>query len=147
MSTLTFRGIRYERIQKPELAESETIPVASRPFLRRGTAVKLSPRSDAPLPSDTPAERARVYRLVRYQAGASRPVPRRSICEGGIIRSRLTAELLGIDPAARQSEPVRPGGIVRSRRTAELLGLNPLLLLKRHQYRGVAYEKAANRFH
>lgn len=143
MSTLTFRGIRYERFQKPELAASETALFAARPSLRRRTAVELSPPSGAPLPSDTPAERTRVYRLVRYQAGASRPVPRRSIREGGIIRSRLTAELLGIDPAGRQSDPVRPGGIIRSRRTAELLGLNPRLLLKRHQYRGIAYERAA----
>ena len=46
-----------------------------------------------------------------------------TIQAGGFIRSRMTAELLGIDVSLSRAKTVQVGGFIRSRRLAELVGL------------------------
>ena len=59
--------------------------------------------------------------VLAWQANRFRPT---TIQAGGFVRSRMTAELLGIDVASTQAKTFRVGGFIRSRRLAQLVGLD-----------------------
>ena len=64
---------------------------------------------------------------------------RRTIQSGGFIRSRMTAELIGVEPSPTPSLTVRPGGFLRSRPLAILLGVDSTPFVRKRIYRGVQY--------
>ena len=123
MSVFTFRGVDYER--------DSMLPGAEAPFqqliyssLAQKERVIRSAQTAELLQLEDPQECSHlVYRGVPVRPLLAKRLDRGPIQQGGFIRSRMTAELLGINPVKAASAPVRLRGVVRSRPTAYLLNL------------------------
>ena len=143
MSRYVFRGHSYEK-----LARSADVSTTSRELIYkkksltdRQNHIIRSKGTAALLDLDiTPSTESRlVYRGCPVLSQASSLRLRRTIQPGGFVRSRMTAELIGVEPAPISSPTVRPGGFLRSRPLATLLGVEPLLIASNKIYRGVQY--------
>ena len=139
MSVLTFRGVRYER---GSLISSSEVPVQQLVYRSPAQEKRLirSARTAALLQLEDPKEETPlVYRGVPVRHLQAKRPDRAPIQRAGVIRSRMTAELLGINPAKAGGAPVQPHGVVRSRATADLLGLDRTRSKPTRMYRGIAY--------
>ena len=143
MSRYVFRGHSYEK-----LARSSDVSTTSRELIyRKKSSVELqnhiirSKETAQLLDLDiSPStDRGLVYRGCHVSPQVSSLRSRRTIQPGGFIRSRMTAELIGVEPSPTPSLTVRPGGFLRSRALAILLGVetNPFVFKK--IYRGIEY--------
>ena len=134
MSVLTFRGVRYER---GSLLTTSEAPVQQ--LLYRKRVIRSAPTA-ALLKLEGPKSDTRlVYRGVPVRSLQAKRIDRAPIQQGGVLRSRMTAELLGINPVKASGAAVRPHGVVRSRATAELLKLDCKRGKLSRMYRAVAY--------
>ena len=139
MSVLTFRGVHYEQGSLSSCSEALVQQLVYRSPAREQRVIRSAPTA-ALLQLDDPKGISRlIYRGVPVQSLTAKKPERASIQLGGFIRSRMTAELLGINPVKAVGEPVRLHGFVRSRETADLLKLDCRKKLSRKFYRGVAY--------
>ena len=139
MSALTFRGVRYERGSLHATSEAPAQQLVYRSPAQEKRLIRSAPTA-ALLRLEGPKEKARlVYRGVPVRALQVKRLDRAPIQRGGVIRSRMTAELLGINPVKAAGAPVRPHGVVRSRATADLLKLDCTRGKASRVYRGVAY--------
>ena len=139
MSVLTFRGVHYERASPASGAEAPFQQLLYRSPAQEKRVIRSAPTA-ALLQLKDPKEFSRlVYRGVPVRPfRAKRPI-HAPIVQGGVIRSRMTAELLGIIPVKTAGAPVRDHGVVRSRPTADLLKLDCRRKKTSHLYRGVVY--------
>lgn len=143
MSRYVFRGHSYEK-----LARSSDVSTTSRELIyRKKSSVEqqnhiirsketaqlldldISPSTDSGL----------VYRGCHVSPQVFPLRSRRTIQPGGFIRSRMTAELIGVEPSPTSSLTVRPGGFLRSRPLANLLGVDSTPFVRKRIYRGVQY--------
>ena len=141
MSFLTFRGVRYERGSLLTTSEAPVQQLVYRtPSQEQEKRVIRSAPTAALLKLEGPkADTRLVYRGVPVRSLRVKRLDRAPIQQGGVLRSRMTAELLGINPVKAPGAPVRPHGVVRSRATAELLKLDCTRGKLSHMYRAVAY--------
>ncbi len=143
MSVLTFRGVRYERGSLLTTSEAPVQQLVYRTPAREREQEKRVVRSAptaALLKLEGPkADTRLVYRGVPVRSLQAKRLDRASIQRGGILRSRMTAELLDINPVKASGAAVRPHGVVRSRAIAELLKLDCTRGKSSRVYRGVAY--------
>jgi len=139
MSVLTFRGVRYERGSLFSTSEAPVQQLVYRSPAQEKRVIRSAPTA-ALLQLEDPKEDDRlVYRGVPVHSFQVKRLDRAPIQRGGVIRSRMTAELLGINPVKAVGAPVRPHGVVRSRATADLLKLDRTRAKSSRVYRGVAY--------
>ena len=139
MSVLTFRGVRYEQASPPSGSEAPVQQLVYRSPAQEKRVIRSAPTA-ALLKLEEPKEDDRlVYRGVPVRSLQVKRLDRAPIQPGGVIRSRMTAELLGINPVKAAGAPVRPHGVVRSRATADLLKLDCARGKSSRVYRGVAY--------
>lgn len=139
MSVLTFRGVRYERGSLPSSSEVPVQQLVYRSPPQEKRVIR-SASTAALLQLEDPKESSRlVYRGVPVRSLQAKRLDRAPIQRGGVIRSRMTAELLGINPVKAIGSPVRLHGVVRSRATADLLKLDCTRAKSSRIYRGVAY--------
>ena len=139
MSVLTFRGVRYQRDALLSTSEGPVQQLVYRSPAREKRVIRSAPTA-ALLQLEEQQERTRlVYRGVPVRSLQAKKLDRAPIQRGGVIRSRMTAELLGINPVKAAAAPVRPHGVVRSRATADLLKLDCTRGKSSRVYRGVAY--------
>ena len=143
MSRYVFRGHSYEK-----LARSIDVSATSRELtykkkslvdqqnhiIRSRETARLLDLDFSPLPDNR-----LVYRGCPVLPNLSSLRSRRTIQLGGFIRSRMTAELIGVEPSPSPSLTVRPGGFLRSRSLANLLGVEAAPLVRKRIYRGVQY--------
>lgn len=142
MSRYVFRGHAYDK-----LPTSADISASRQLVYSRGSAVEresyiIRSKETARLLNldlSPPTDRRLVYRGCDVLPRPSALRLRRTIQPGGFIRSRMTAELIGVEPTPSPSHTVRPGGFLRSRALANLLGVDPAPLLPTRVYRGVKY--------
>jgi hypothetical protein len=139
MSLLTFRGVRYEQ---GALLPSLGAPVQQlvyRSPAQENHVIRSAPTA-ALLQLEGPRESNRlVYRGVPVRSLEAKRLDRAPIQRGGFIRSRMTAELLGINPVKALGASVRSRGFVRSRETADLLKLDCKRGKPTRIYRGVPF--------
>ena len=139
MSVLTFRGVRYEQASSPSGSEAPVQKLVYRSPAQEKRVIRSAPTA-ALLQLEEPKEDERlVYRGVPVRSLRVKRLDRAPIQQGGVLRSRMTAELLGINPVKALGAPVRPHGVVRSRATAELLKLDCARGKLSRMYRAVAY--------
>ena len=143
MSRYVFRGHSYEKLAKStdvSTTSHELIYKKKSPTDRQNHIIR-SKETAALLDLDiSPLTESRlVYRGCPVLPRAASLRSRRTIQPGGFIRSRMTAELIGVEPAPISSPTVRPGGFLRSRPLATLLGVEPVLIASNKIYRGVQY--------
>ena len=139
MSVLTFRGVRYEQGSLPSGSQVPVQQLVYRSPAKEKHVIRSAPTA-ALLQLQDPKESNRlVYRGVPVRPLQAKRLDRAPIQRGGVIRSRMTAELLGINPVKAAGAPVRTHGIVRSRATADLLKLDSRRGKSSRMYRGVAY--------
>ena len=139
MSVLTFRGVRYEQASSPSGSEVPVQKLVYRSPAQEKRVIRSAPTA-ALLQLEEPKEDERlVYRGVPVRSLQVKRLDRAPIQQGGVIRSRMTAELLGINPVKAAGSPVRPHGVVRSRATADLLKLDCARAKSSRVYRGVTY--------
>lgn len=143
MSRYVFRGHSYEK-----LARSIDVSATSRELtykkkflvdqqnhiIRSRETARLLDLDFSPLPDNR-----LIYRGCPVLLKLSSLRSRRTIQLGGFIRSRMTAELIGVEPSPSPSLTVRPGGFLRSRSLANLLGVEAAPLVRKRIYRGVQY--------
>ena len=139
MSVLTFRGVRYERgsllttFEAPVQQLVYRTPAKEKRVIRSATTAALlkleGPKADTRL----------IYRGVPVRSLQAKRLDRAPIQRGGVLRSRMTAELLGINPVKAAGAPVRPHGVVRSRATTDLLKFDCTRGKSSRVYRGVTY--------
>ena len=143
MSRYVFRGHSYEK-----LARSSDVSTTSRELIyRKKSSVELqnhiirSKETAQLLDLDiSPStDRGLVYRCCHVSPQVSSLRSSRTIQPVGFIRSRLTAELIGVAPSPTPSLTVRPGGCLRSRPLAILLGVDSTPFVQKRIYRGVQY--------
>ena len=143
MSVLTFRGVRYERASLLTTSEAPVQQLVYRTPAREREQEKRVVRSAptaALLKLEGPkADTRLVYRGVTVQSLQAKRLDRAPIQQGGVVRSRMTAELLGINPVKAPGASFRRHGVVRSRATAELLKLDCTRGKFSRMYRAVAY--------
>ena len=141
MSVLTFRGVRYERGSLLTTSEAPVQQLVYRtPAQEQEKRVIRSAPTAALLKLEGPKAYTRlVYRGVTVRSLQAKRLDRAPIQQGGVLRSRMTAELLGINPVKAPGASVRPHGVVRSRATAELLKLDCTRGKFSRMYRAVAY--------
>ena len=138
MSVLTFRGVRYEQASSPSGSEAPVQRLVYRSPAQEKRVIR-SARTAALLQLEDPKESSRfVYRGAPVRRLEAKRLDRAPIQPGGFIRSRMTAELLGINPVKAAGASVRPHGVVRSRATADLLKLGCARGKSSRVYRGVA---------
>ena len=138
MSLLTFRGVRYEQGAVPSGLGAPLQQLVYRSPAQEKRVIRSAPTA-ALLQLEGPCESNRlVYRGVPVRSLQAKRLDRAPIQGGGVIRSRMTAELLGINPVKAVGTPVRSYGIVRSRATADLLKLDCTRGKSSRRYRGVA---------
>ena len=143
MSALTFRGVRYESSAASSHYDPSLKKLVYRRFAR-GERLIRSSKTAALLrldPSSSEFTRL-VYRGVPVRHISVSRLDKAPIQVGGFIRSRMTAELIGINPVGSlkaSSTSVRIGEIIRSRTTAELLGFDFSKGDRVRIYRGVVY--------
>ena len=139
MSVLTFRGVRYERGSLLSPSEAPVQQLLYRSPAQEKRVIRSAPTA-ALLQLEDPKDDSRlVYRGVPVRSLQAKRLDRAPIQRGGVIRSRMTAELLGINPVKAAGAPVRPRGVLRSRATADLLNLDCTRAKSSRVYRGVAY--------
>ena len=139
MSVLTFRGVHYERDLMFPGAEAPVQQLIYRSPVQEERVIR-SARTAALLKLEDPKECSRlVYRGVPVRPLQAKGFDRGPIQKGGFIRSRMTAELLGINPVKAAGAPVRSCGVLRSRLTADLLKLDFRRIKSSRVYRGVVY--------
>merc|ERR1711991_787380 len=143
MSALTFRGVRYESSAGSSHYEPSLKKLVYRRFAE-GESLIRSGKTAALLKLDPSSGEVTklVYRGVPVRHISISRIDKAPIQVGGFIRSRMTAELIGINPVESlkaSSTSVRIGGIIRSRTTAELLGLDCSKSERFRVYRGVVY--------
>ena len=139
MSALTFRGVRYERTSLHATSEAPVQQLVYRSSAQEKRVIRSAPTA-ALLQLEGPKEKVRlVYRGVPVRSLQAKRLDRAPIQRGGVLRSRMTAELLGINPVKAAGAPVRPHGVVRSRATADLLKLDCTRGKSSRVYRGVVY--------
>ena len=139
MSVLTFRGVRYEQASSPSGSEAPVQKLVYRSPVQEKRVIRSAPTA-ALLQLEEPKEDERlVYRGVLVRSLQVKRLDGAPIQQGGVIRSRMTAELLGINPVKAAGSPVRPHGVVRSRATADLLKLDCARAKSSRVYRGVTY--------
>ena len=139
MSVLTFRGVRYERGSLSSGSEAPVKRLVYRSAVQEKRVIRSAPTAEL-LQLEGPKESNRfVYRGVPVRSLQAKRLDRAPIQQGGVIRSRMTAELLGINPVKAAGAPVRPRGVVRSRATADLLKLDCTRGKLSRMYRAVAY--------
>ena len=142
MSSYVFRGHSYEKlaISANSLA-SQQLFYRQRPSVDLQNHIIRSKETAKLLELDiSPFTESRlIYRGCPVLPQVSSFPSRRTIQPGGFIRSRMTAELIGVEPYPTPSLTVRPGGFLRSRPLAILLGVetNPFVFTK--IYRGIEY--------
>ena len=142
MSSYVFRGHSYEKlaISANSLA-SQQLFYRQRPsvdlqnhIIRSKETAKLLELDISPFD-----ERRLIYRGCPVLQQVSSLRSRRTIQPGGFIRSRMTAELIGVEPSPTPSLTVRPGGFLRSRPLAILLGVDSTPFVRKRIYRGIQY--------
>ena len=139
MSVLTFRGVRYEQASSPSGSEAPVQKLFYRSPAQEKRVIRSAPTA-ALLQLEEPKEDERlVYRGVPVRSLRVKRLDRAPIQQGGVIRSRMTAELLSINPVKAAGSPVRPHGVVRCRATADLLKLDCARAKSSRVYRGVTY--------
>ena len=139
MSVLTFRGVRYEQASSPSGSEAPVQKLVYRSPAQEKRVIRSAPTA-ALLQLEEPKEDERlVYRGIPVRSLQVKRLDRAPIQQGGVIRSRMTAELLGINPVNAAGSPVRPHGVVRCRATADLLKLDCARAKSPRVYRGVTY--------
>ena len=139
MSVLTFRGVRYERGSLLSTFEAPVQQLVYRSPAQEKRVIRSAPTA-ALLQLEDPKEDNRlVYRGVPVRHFEAKKTDRASIQPGGVIRSRMTAELLGINPVKAIGASVRPHSVMRSRATADLLKLDCTRAKSPLVYRGVYY--------
>ena len=139
MSVLTFRGVRYEQASSPSGSEAPVQKLIYRSPAQEKRVIRSAPTA-ALLQLEEPKEDERlVYRGVPVRSLRVKRLDRAPIQQGGVIRSRMTAELLSINPVKAAGSPVRPHGVVRCRATADLLKLDCARAKSSRVYRGVTY--------
>ena len=139
MSVLTFRGVRYEQASSPSGSEAPLQKLVYRSPAQEKRVIRSAPTA-ALLQLEEPKEDNRLfYRGVPVRSSQTKRLDRAPIQQGGVIRSRITAELLGINPVKAAGSPVRPHGVVRCRSTADLLKLDCARAKSSRVYRGVTY--------
>ncbi|WP_156957565.1 hypothetical protein [Synechococcus sp. KORDI-52] len=139
MSVLTFRGVRYERGSQLSNSEVPVQRLVYRSPAQEKRVIRSAPTAALLQLEDPKEETPLVYRSVPVRPLQAKRLDRAPIQRGGIIRSRMTAELLGINPVKAAGAPVHPHGVVRSRATAHLLGLDSARSKPTRVYRGIAY--------
>ena len=139
MSLLTFRGVHYEQGALPSSLGAPVQQLVYRSPAQENHVIRSAPTA-ALLQLEGPRESNRlVYRGVPVRSLEAKRLDRAPIQRGGFIRSRMTAELLGINPVKAVGDPVRPDGIIRSRSTADLLKVDCTRVKTARVYRGVSY--------
>ena len=139
MSVLTFRGVRYERGSLLSTSEIPVQQMVYRSPAQEKRVIRSAPTAALLQLEDRKEDSRLVYRGVPVRSLQAKRLDRAPIQQGGVIRSRMTAELLGINPVKAVGAPVRPHGFVRSRATADLLKLDCTRAKSSRVYRGVAY--------
>lgn len=143
MSRYVFRGHSYEKLARSidVSATSRELTYKKKSFvdqqnhiIRSSETARLLDLDFSPLPDNR-----LIYRGCPVLPKLSSLRSRRTIQLGGFIRSRMTAELIGVEPSPSPSLTVRPGGFLRSRSLANLLGVEAAPLVRKRIYRGVQY--------
>ena len=139
MSVLIFRGVHYERDLMFPAAEAPAQQLNYRSRAQQERVIR-SAQTAALLQLEDPKDCSRlVYRGVPVRPLQAKRLDGGPIQQGGLIRSRMTAELLGINPVKAAGAPLRPHGVLRSRPTADLLKLACRRIKYSRVYRGVVY--------
>ena len=138
MSVLTFRGVRYERGSLFTTSEAPFQQLVYRTPVQETRVIRSAPTAALLKLEGPKADTSLVYRGVPVRSLQAKRLDRAPIQRGGVLRSRMTAELLGINPVKAAGAPVRPHGVVLSRATAELLKLDCTRGKSFRVYRGVA---------
>ena len=142
MSRYVFRGHAYDKLPtSADISVSRQLVYSRSSVVERESYIIRSKETARLLNLDLspPTDRRLVYRGCDVLPRPSALRVRRTIQPGGFIRSRMTAELIGVEPTPSPSHTVRPGGFLRSRALANLLGVDPAPLLPTRVYRGVKY--------
>ena len=139
MSVLTFRGVRYERGSLSTGSEAPVKQLVYRSAVQEKRVIRSAPTAELLQLKRPKGDNRLVYRGVSVRSLQAKRLDRAPIQQGGVIRSRMTAELLGINPVKAAGAPVRPHGVVRSRATADLLKLDCTKAKSTRVYRGIAY--------
>ena len=139
MSVLTFRGVRYERGSLSSGSEAPVKQLVYRSAVQEKRVIRSAPTAELLQLKRPKGDNRLVYRGVSVRSLQAKRLDRAPIQQGGVIRSRMTAELLGINPVKAAGAPVRPHGVVRSRATADLLMLDCTGVKSTRVYRGVEY--------
>ena len=139
MSVLTFRGVRYEQGSLLTTSEAPVQQLVYRTPVLEKRVIRSAPTAALLKLEGPKADTRFVYRGVPVLSLQAKRLHHAPIQQGGILRSRMTAELLGINPVKTSGAPVRPHGVVRSRSTAELLKLDCTRGKLPRMYRAVAY--------
>lgn len=142
MSRYVFRGHAYDKLPtSADISASRQLVYSRSSVVERESYIIRSKETARLLNLDLspPADRRLVYRGCDVLPRPSALRLRGTIQPGGFIRSRMTAELIGVEPTPSLSHTVRPGGFLRSRALANLLGVDPAPLLPTRVYRGVKY--------
>ena len=139
MSVLTFRGVRYERGSLSSGSEAPVKQLVYRSAVQEKRVIRSAPTAELLQLKRPKGDNRLVYRGVSVRSLQAKRLDRAPIQQGGVIRSRMTAELLGINPVKAAGAPIRPRGVVRSRATADLLKLDCTRVKLTRVYRGIAY--------
>ena len=142
MSRYVFRGHAYDKLPtSADVSASRQLVYSRSSAVERESYIIRSKETARLLNLDLgPLIDPRlVYRGCHVLPRASTFRLRRTIQPGGFIRSRMTAELIGVEPTPSPSHTVRPGGFLRSRALANLLGVDPAPFVPTRIYRGVKY--------
>ena len=139
MSVFTFRGVRYERGSLLATSEAPVQQLVYRTPVRGQRVIRSAPTAALLKLEGPKADKRLVYRGVPVRSHHAKRLDRAPIQQAGVLRSRMTAELLGINPVKPPGALVRPHGVVRSRATAELLKLDCTRGKFSRMYRAVAY--------
>lgn len=142
MSRYVFRGHAYDKLPtSADISASRQLVYSRSSAVERESYIIRSKETARLLNLDLspPTDRRLVYRGCDVLPRPSALRLRRTIQPGGFIRSRMTAELIGVEPTPSPSHTVRPGGFLRSRALANLLGVDPAPFVPTRIYRGVKY--------
>lgn len=142
MSRYVYRGHAYDQLPtSADISASRQLVYSRSSVVERESYIIRSKETARLLNLDLspPTDRRLVYRGCDVLPRPSALRLRRTIQPGGFIRSRMTAELIGVEPTPSPSHTVRPGGFLRSRALANLLGVDPTPFVPTRIYRGVKY--------
>ena len=142
MSRYVFRGHAYDKLPtSADISASRQLVYSRSSVVERESYIIRSKETARLLNLDLspPTDRRLVYRGCDVLPRPSALRLRGTIQPGGFIRSRMTAELIGVEPTPSPSHTVRPGGFLRSRALANLLGVDPTPFVPTRIYRGVKY--------